>query len=135
MANMMLTCTAPGCNTGSQGVPFKTSDTPSCEALEFLTMQRTELSIFENIITCCVTMPTIQARTSELHRIWQELGQPKSKSRQCEMKLTCTSITCQTELNYIEPVILGLFINGVSDMELQQALRAEQNMTLSKAVT
>jgi hypothetical protein len=51
------------------------------------------------------------------------------------MKLTCTNLTCQTELNYSEPGILGLFINGVNDMELQQDLLAEQNMTLNKAVT
>ena len=58
------------------------------------------------------------------------LANLKSKVRQCEMKLTC-----KTELNYSEPVILGLFINGVSDMELQQDLLTKQNMTLSKAVT
>ena len=34
-----------------------------------------------------------------------------------------------------EPAILGLFINGVSDMELQKDLLAEQNMTLARAVT
>ena len=44
-------------------------------------------------------------------------------------------MTCQTELNYSEPVILVLFINGVNDLELQQDLLAEQNMTLTKAVT
>ena len=51
------------------------------------------------------------------------------------MRLTCTNLTCQTVLNYSEPVILGLFINGVKDMELQQDFLAEQNMTLPKAVT
>jgi hypothetical protein len=30
----------------------------------------------------------------------------KSKARQCEMKLTCANLTCQTELNYNEPIIL-----------------------------
>jgi hypothetical protein len=49
--------------------------------------------------------------------------------------LTCSNVTCQTELNYSEPVILVLFINGVNDLELQQDLLAEQNMTLPKAVT
>jgi hypothetical protein len=52
-----------------------------------------------------------------------------------EMKLTCTNVTCQTELNYSEPIILSLFINGLSDMEFQQDLLAEQNMTLTKALT
>jgi hypothetical protein len=102
-----------------------------------------ELNIFENIVACCVTKQTVQARTTELHRIRQEPGQPvqsflatlKSKARQCEMKLTCANQTCRTEINYSEPVILGLFINGVSDTELQQDLLAEQNMTLDKAVT
>jgi hypothetical protein len=51
------------------------------------------------------------------------------------MKLTCTTLTCQTELNYSKPAILGLFINRVSDMELQQDLLAEQNMTRKKSVT
>jgi hypothetical protein len=63
------------------------------------------------------------------------LANLKSKARQCEMKLTCTKITCLTKLNYSEPLILGLFINRVSDMELQQDLLAEQNMTLTKVVT
>jgi hypothetical protein len=102
-----------------------------------------ELNIFENIIACYMTKQTVQARTTELHRIRQEPGQPvqsflanlKSKARQCERKLTFSNLTCQTELNYSEPVILGLFINGVSDMELQQDLLAEQNMTLTKAIS
>ena len=51
------------------------------------------------------------------------------------MRLTCTNLICQTKLIYSEPVILGLFINGVNDMELQQDHLAEQNMTLNKAVT
>jgi hypothetical protein len=78
--------------------------------------------IFENIITCCVTKQTVQARTTELHRIRQDPGQPvqsflanlKSKAKQCKMRLTCTNPTCLTELNYSDPVILGLFINGVT---------------------
>jgi hypothetical protein len=57
----------------------------------------TEQSIFENIIACCVTKQTgVQARTTELHRIRKEPGQPvqsflanlKSKARQCDMRLT-----------------------------------------------
>ena len=51
------------------------------------------------------------------------------------MRLTCSNVTCQTEINYSEPVILGLFIDGVTDLELQQDLLVEQNMTLAKAVT
>ena len=43
------------------------------------------------------------------------------------MKLTCSNVTCQTEINYSEPFILGLFINGVTNLELQQDLLAEQN--------
>ena len=58
------------------------------------------------------------------------LANLKSKARQCDMKLTYTNLTCLTELNYSEPVILGLFINGVNDMELQQDLLAEKNMNL-----
>ena len=67
----------------------------------------TEQGIFENIIACCVTKQTVQARTTELHRIRQEPGQPvqsflaalKSKARQCEMKMICTNQTCRTEIN------------------------------------
>ena len=136
----------------------------------------TEHSIFENIITCCMTKQTVQARntvskmlysslgaeiknpteqgifeniialearTTKLHRIRQEPGQPvqsflanlKSKARQCDMKLTCSNPTCLTELNISEQVILGLFINRMSGMELQQDLLAEQNLMLNKAVT
>jgi hypothetical protein len=54
------------------------------------------------------------------------LANLKSKARQCDIRLTCTNLTCQTELNYSEPVILGLFINGINNMELQQDLLAEQ---------
>ena len=88
------------------------------------------LAILVNSITCCVTKQTVQARTTELHRIRQEPGQPiqsflaslKSMARQCELRLTCTNLNCQTVLNYSELVILGLFINGIKDMELQQDL-------------
>jgi uncharacterized membrane-anchored protein YhcB (DUF1043 family) len=60
----------------------------------------TEKEIFVNIVACCVTKQTTQARTTELHRIRQELGQPvqsflanlKSKARQCNMKLVCSNI-------------------------------------------
>ena len=169
MANLMLTCSAPGCDVG-EGVPFKTPDMPSSDALEVLKMHRAdchppaeapvvkggqarevrpqaelvkrptltlsgqsidqeeydhfyyqykerlapdvskmlysslmakvknlmEQGIFENITACCMTKQTVQARTTELHRIRQEPGQPvqsflanlKSKARQCDMRLT-----------------------------------------------
>ena len=84
----------------------------------------------------------MQARRTELHRIKQEPGQPvqtflsnlKSKARQYEMTLVCSKAGCGTINNYSEQVILGLFINGVQDMELQQDLLAKQDMTLDKAV-
>jgi hypothetical protein len=59
----------------------------------------TEKGIFENIIACCVTKQTMQARTTALHRIRQEPGQPvqsflpnlKSKARQCNKYFECIS--------------------------------------------
>ena len=86
---------------------------------------------------------TVQARMTELHRIRQDPGQPvqsflanlKSKARQCDMKLTCSNLTCQTVNSYSDPVILSLFINGINDTELQQDLLAEQNMMLEKAIS
>ena len=80
---------------------------------------------------------------TELHRIKQDPGQQvqkflanlKSKARQCEMRLVCTNVACQTVNSYSDPVILSLFINGIHDTELQQDLLAEQGMTLNKAVT
>ena len=50
------------------------------------------------------------------------------------MTLVCSKVGCRTINNYSEQVILGLFINGVQDMELQHNLLAEQDMTLDKAV-
>ena len=41
MANLMLICSAPGCDVGL-GVPFKTPDMPSSEALEVLKMHRAD---------------------------------------------------------------------------------------------
>ena len=35
------------------------------------------------------------------------------------MKMVCTNVACQTINSYSDPVILGLFINGVHDTELQ----------------
>ena len=49
--------------------------------------------------------------------------------------MACTNVACQTINSYSDPVILGLFINGVNDTELQQDLLAEQGMTLNRAVT
>ena len=102
-----------------------------------------EDEIFEHIVTCCVTKQTVQARTTELHRIRQEPGQPvqsflaklKSKARQCDMKLTCSNLSCKTVNSYRDAVILILFINGINDLELQQDLLAVQNITLDKAIT
>ena len=87
-----------------------------------------EAELFDNISASCMTKQTVQAST-ELHRIKQDPSQSvqnflanlKSKARQCEMKLVCTNMTCQTINFYSDPVILGLFINGVNDTELQQA--------------
>ena len=103
----------------------------------------TEAELFDKITDSCVTKQTVQARMTELYRIKQDPGQPvqnflanlKSKARQCEMKLVCTNVTCQTVNSYSDPFILGLFINGVHDTELQQDLLAEQGLTLNKNVT
>ena len=65
-----------------------------------------EKELFEHIVTCCVTKQTVQARTTELHRIKQKPGQLvqcflanlKSKARQCDMKLTCSNVTCKTSI-------------------------------------
>ena len=92
-------------------------------------MDLAEAELFDNISASCMTKQTVQARMTELHRIKQDPGQPvqnflaklKSKARQCEMKLVCTNVTCQTINFYSDPVILGLLINGVNDTELQQA--------------
>ena len=101
-----------------------------------------ESQLLDKIIAHCVTRPTVQARMTELHRIKQEPGQPiqtflshlKSKASQCEMTLVCSKEGCNTTNSYSEPVILGLFINGVHDLVLQQNLLAEQDITLHKAV-
>ena len=73
----------------------------------------------------------------------QEPGQPvqsflaklKSKAKQCDMKLTCSNLSCKTVNSYRDAVILSLFINGINDLELQQDLLAVQNITLDKAIT
>ena len=41
MANLMLMCSAQGCDAGL-GVPFKTPDMPSSDALEVLKMHRAD---------------------------------------------------------------------------------------------
>jgi hypothetical protein len=102
-----------------------------------------EQQLTKIIITCCVTQQIDQARTTELHRIIQEPGQPvqgllaslKSKGRQCNMKLVCSSSTCELVNEFSEPVIKSLFIAGLNDMELQQDLLAEPALPLEKAVT
>ena len=50
------------------------------------------------------------------------------------MKLVCASSTCQQVNDFSEPVIKSLFIAGLNDMELQQDLLAEQELSLEKAV-
>ena len=49
------------------------------------------------------------------------------------MKLVCSISTCQQMNDFSEPVIKSLFIAGLNDMELQQDLLAEQNLTLEKS--
>ena len=59
----------------------------------------TEAQLFDSISASCVTKQTVQARMAELHRNKQDPGQPvqnflanlKSKARQCDMKMVCTS--------------------------------------------
>jgi hypothetical protein len=72
-----------------------------------------EQQLTKNIVTCCLTQQTDQARTTELHRIIQEPGQPvqgflanpKSKGRQCNMKLVYSSSTCEQANDFYEPVM------------------------------
>ena len=96
-----------------------------------------EKELFEHIVTCCVTKQTVQARIRQKpgQLVQSFLANLKSKARQCDMKLTCSNVTCKTLNSYSDPVILSLFINGINDMELQQDLLAEQNITLDKAIT
>ena len=110
----------------------------SCHGVKLTKFTEQQLSL--NIIASCVTKQTDQARTTELHRIKQDPGQPvqsflatlKSKSRQCNMRMLCSRPTCEQVNDYSERVVLSLFIGGISDMELQQDLLAEQDITLSK---
>ena len=72
-----------------------------------------EQQLTKNMVTCCLTQQTDQARTTELHRIIQEPGQPvqgflanpKSKGRQCNMTLVCSSSTCEQVNDFYEPVM------------------------------
>ena len=53
-----------------------------------------EKGISENIIACCVTKQTVQARTTDLHRIRQELGQPvQSFLAKCDKAPRLGSVT------------------------------------------
>ena len=50
------------------------------------------------------------------------------------MRLVCASSTCQQVNDFSEPVIKSLFNAGLNDVELQQDLLAEQELSLEKAV-
>jgi hypothetical protein len=75
----------------------------------------TERQLTSSIVTCCIS--SRQTRTTELNRIVQDPVQPvqaflaslKSKARQCDMKLECSSPTCQQQNDYSETVIMRLF--------------------------
>ena len=103
----------------------------------------TEQQLSKNIIASCVTKQTDQARTTELHRSKQDpcqyvqsfLASFKSKSKQCNMRILFSQPSCEQVNDYSKKVVLSLFIGGIGDMEHQQNLLAEQDITLSKAVT
>ena len=145
-----LTCTAPGCNQ-NVGTPFKTLDRALNDVVLVLKMHTD---------TC--QPPAVQggggqprearaqaervkriSLTLSGHSIDQEPGQTvrcflaklKSKARQCNMKLTCSNLSCKTVNSYRDAVILSLFINGINDIELKQDLLAVQNIMLDKAIT
>ena len=100
-----------------------------------------EEEIKNNIVKCCVTRQTAQARATELHRLKQDAAQSvhtflaslKAKARQCDLKISCTS--CQTVNDYSEQTILTLLLRGLNDTDLQQDLLAEPDLTLDKCVT
>ena len=105
-----------------------------------------EKSLLEAISKCCVTKQTLQARMSDLLRIKQDPGQTvqaflanlKLKARQCEMKIKqkvqCSKTGCdqetEQEVDYGNVIIKNLFIVGLTDMELQQDLMVEEDLTL-----
>ena len=111
----------------------------------------TEKELLDAISTCCVTKQTLQARIAELYRLKQDVGQKvqtylatlKLKARQCEMKIKtkvkCTEPTCSKEVvyevDYSKEIIKNLFIIGLADVELQQDIMVEEDLTLDKAVS
>ena len=100
----------------------------------------TEVEIKDNIVKACVNKQTPQARSTELHRLRQEPGQSvatflatlKSKARQCDLKIECTK--CKAMNDFSDKTILTLLLRGLSDLELQQDLLAEQDITLDKCI-
>ena len=100
-----------------------------------------EQQIRDNIVKCCVTRQTAQARATELHRLKQDPAQSvhtflaslKAKARQCDLKISCTY--CQTVNDYSEQTLLTLLLRGLNDTDLQQDLLAEPDLTLDKCVT
>ena len=100
-----------------------------------------EQEVKDNIVKCCVTRQTAQARATELHRLKQEPAQSvhtflaslKAKSRQCDMKISCSS--CQTMNDYSEQILLTLLLRGLNDPDLQQDLLAEPDLNLDKCMT
>ena len=99
-----------------------------------------EQEIKNHIVKSCVTQQTPQARSTELHRLRQESGQSvstfmatlKSKARQCELKTECSN--CHRMNDFSDKTILTLFLRGLSDLELQQDLLAEQDINLDKCM-
>ena len=83
-----------------------------------------EEDIKNNIVKCCVTHQTAQARAMELHRMKQEpaqmvhifLANLKAKARKCEMKIKCTN--CQTMNDYSYQTLLTLLLRGLNDSDL-----------------
>ena len=102
----------------------------------------TEEQLLKAISTTCVTKQTLQARVSELYKIKQESAQPvqaflaalKMKARQCNMKVKCSKVGCTEMVDYSTEIVKNHFIMGLSDIELQQDILAEENLTLEKAV-
>ena len=81
----------------------------------------TEEQIRTSITKHCVNQQTIQARTTELHRQKQELGQTvsaflaslksKARRRQCDLSIRCDN--CQHQYDFIEKIILTFFLKGL----------------------
>ena len=100
----------------------------------------TEVEIKDQIVKSCVTKQTPQARSTELHRLRQEPDQSvatflatlRSKARQCDLKVKCDK--CNAMNDFSDKTILMLLIRGLSDLELQQDLLAEQDIDLDTCI-